>query len=338
MSKSLPNRPNLEHLKNQAKNLVRDYESGQVEALYRIKAHFPRLSNASVQEILEADFSLCHAQLVIAREYGFSTWKALSAAIEAPVPGIELVGESPALRRVKEVIARVASSRLPVLISGEPGTGKGIIAGAIHRLSHRTGDFAQVDCTVKPELLVESEIFGHEKGAFTGAHCRKRGKVELAGGTLSLGEVSALSSSGQARLQRLLGEGTFERLGGTAELRADVRILAVTEQDLGQLSQQALFRRDLALSLAALEVQAPPLRDCPEDIPRLAEHFMASSRGDRTLALSPEALDAMVRYEWPENTRELASRVWRGAYGRYRSTDRRRRSGTVVVAFASRGH
>ncbi len=173
MAKSLPSTPNLEHLKKQAKQLVQGHQAGEVEAFNRIKASFPKLMSASVQDILAAEFSLCNAQLVVAREYGFSTWTDLLTAVKTPGGAWfkhTFIGEHPSIEKLGAQIARIAPSRLAVLVFGESGTGKALVARALHHASGRKGSFVQVDCSIEPGILVDSELFGHEVGAFTGAN------------------------------------------------------------------------------------------------------------------------------------------------------------------------
>ena len=318
MAHTLPSTPNLEHLKNQAKQLVHDHQAGSVEAFNRIKASFPKLMNASVHEIVAADFSLCNAQLVVAREYGFATWKELTVEIETP--GVSwfkdtFIGEHPSLERLGAQIAKVAPSGLPLMVCGETGTGKALIARAVHRASGCKGSFVQVDCTIEPDALLDSELFGHEPGAFTGANARKMGKVEAArGGTLFLDEFARLSSNAQAKLFRLLEEGTYERLGGDEVLTADVRVIVAGNRNLDALVAEGVLRQELAYQLQKIVLLAPALRERPDDIPQLAAHFMAQMAehlGKQAPGLSPEAEDALKRYAWPGNVRELEHCVQR---------------------------
>lgn len=318
MAKSLPATPNLMHLKKQAKQLVHDHQAGEVEAFNRIKASFPKLMAASVHEIIAAEFSRCNAQLVVAREYGYATWKELVAAIEEPGTSWfkdTFIGEHPSLETLEAQIAQIAPSGLPVQVFGESGTGKALVARAIHRASGRKGSFVQVDCSVEPEVLVDSELFGHEPGAFTGAHARKIGKVEAArGGTLFLDEVVRLSSATQSTLFRLLEAGTYQRLGGDEMLTADVRIITATNRDLAALVADGVLRQDLAYWLQKIAIAVPPLRERPGDIPQLAAHFMAQLAAQldkETPRLSPESEEALKRYDWPGNVRELQHRVQR---------------------------
>jgi DNA-binding NtrC family response regulator len=316
-ARRLPTNPNLEHLKKQAKQLVKEHGAEQVDAFARIKASFPRLSSASVREILAADFTLCNAQLVVAREHGFATWKELTEAVTisdtSPVQGV-LIDDNPCLRWVQAEIAQAASTELPVLIAGERGTGKGLAARAIHRLSsRRDGTFLQVNCDVNPGILVESELFGHEEGAFTGARARRVGKVEGARrGTIYLDEIGRLSRAAQGKLIRFLEDGTFERLGGSEILQADVRVIAATDPDLQEMVSEGVFRQELAFILQKILLQLPPLRERQEDIPRLAAHFieqMAAHLGREAPRLMPEAEKALQAHDWPGNVGELEYRV-----------------------------
>ncbi len=220
------------------------------------------------------------------------------------------IGYSPALLKVQAQIAEVAPTDLTLLILGETGTGKGLVARTIHHLSTRkNGPFVQVNCGALPEGLVESELFGHEKGAFTGARSRKLGKAELAGnGTLFLDEIGDLAPAAQVKLLRLLEEQTFERVGGTRTLKADVRVLAATNRDLQQMVDTGTFRMDLYYRLQGFPVLLPPLRERQEDISLLATYFrerMATHLGKEVTGLTPAALAALKAYHWPGNVREL---------------------------------
>jgi len=203
-----------------------------------------------------------------------------------------------------------------VLILGETGTGKGLVARTVHELSNRkAGRFVQVNCGAIPENLVESELFGHERGAFTGAVSRKLGKVELAaGGTLFLDEIGDMPLASQVKLLRLLEEGTFERVGGIETLDANVRVIAATNRDLQEMVSEGTFREDLYFRLRVFPVQVPPLRERREDIPALAIYFMqqnAAHLNKEVTTLTPQALAALETYEWPGNVRELANMVHR---------------------------
>lgn len=228
----------------------------------------------------------------------------------------EMVGSSPAMRQVRELIERVAPTDARVLITGESGTGKELAASAIHRLSPRAGEsFIRVNCAAIPRDLVESELFGHERGAFTGATERRRGRFELAdNGTLLLDEVGDLGAEAQAKLLRVLETGEIERVGGSTSLRVDVRTLAATNRDLRADVDAGRFREDLFFRLHVIPLPLPPLRERREDVVELVEHFLARQRGRIALApprLAAAGMDALARYSWPGNVRELANIVER---------------------------
>ncbi len=219
-----------------------------------------------------------------------------------------LVGVSRAMEELRAVIARIAPTDARVLITGESGTGKELVASAIHRQSTRTArPFVCVNSAAIPKDLVESEMFGHEKGAFTGAGERRLGRFELAdGGTLFLDEVGDLGPEAQAKLLRVLESGVIERVGGEKPLTVDVRVLAATNKDL---SRAGHFREDLLYRLNVLPVHIPPLRERPEDIPPLVRHFAQrqSARLGRPVRVDPGALQLLATYPWPGNVRELAN-------------------------------
>jgi transcriptional regulator with AAA-type ATPase domain/ligand-binding sensor domain-containing protein len=226
------------------------------------------------------------------------------------------VGQSAALRRILSQIHEVAHTDLTVLALGETGTGKGLVARALHRLSKRsTQPLIQINCGALPTGLIESEFFGHEKGAFTSAVSRKPGKVELAqGGTLFLDEVGDLTLEAQVKLLRLLEERTFERVGGTETFHADVRVVAATNRNLQQMVAAGTFREDLYFRLQVFPLQLPPLRQRRDDILQLAIHFMenmAAHLDKEVTHISPEAVAALQRYDWPGNVRELEHSVQR---------------------------
>jgi len=228
----------------------------------------------------------------------------------------EFVGESAVLRRVQAQLAEVARADVTVLILGETGTGKGLAARALHGLSPRQrGPLIQVNCGALPEALVESELFGHERGAFTSAVSRKLGKVELAkGGTLFLDEIGDMSLEAQTRLLRLLEEGTFERVGGTETLTAEVRVVAATNRDLPKMVEEGAFREDLYYRLQGFPVRLPPLRERHEDVRLLGLYFMERMAGHLhkdVKDISPEALVVLRAHDWPGNVRELEHAVQR---------------------------
>jgi len=227
-----------------------------------------------------------------------------------------LVGQSPAMRKVLEMIEMVAPTKATVLIQGESGTGKELVADAIHRLSPRkNGPFVKVNCAAIPESLVESELFGHEKGAFTHAVKRSRGRFEMAdGGTLLLDEIGEITPAVQAKLLRVLQDGTFQRVGGEGTLRVDVRVIATTNRDLWKAVQEGKFREDLYYRLQVVPIYIPPLRERKEDIPLLVQHFLkmyGEREGKEGLTVSEKAMDILMDYDWPGNIRELENAVER---------------------------
>jgi formate hydrogenlyase transcriptional activator len=228
----------------------------------------------------------------------------------------EIVGESVALRRVLKEVETVAPTDSTVLIRGETGTGKELIARALHELSPRKGrTFVKVNCAAIPTGLLESELFGHEKGAFTGAICQKVGRFELAHqGTLFLDEVGDIPPELQPKLLRVLQEQEFERLGSTRTIKVDVRLVAATNRDLARMVADGTFRADLYYRLNVFPVVLPPLRKRPEDIPRLVRHFtqrFARRMGRRIETIPSAVMDALARYPWPGNVRELQNVIER---------------------------
>jgi two-component system nitrogen regulation response regulator NtrX len=227
-----------------------------------------------------------------------------------------LIGESPQIQNLRELIKRVAPTTGSVLITGENGTGKELVARGVHALSPRYAKpFVEVNCAAIPEELIESELFGHEKGAFTGAHSLRRGKFDLAdGGTLFLDEIGDMSLKTQAKILRIIQEQKFERVGGTQTLSVDVRIVAATNKDLRHEISKGSFREDLYYRLNVVPIQVPALRERGGDILQLAEHFLEESArayGRTPRALSPEAKSALLNYSWPGNVRELRNLIER---------------------------
>jgi len=229
-----------------------------------------------------------------------------------------VVGETPAMRAIVETLAQAAASRSTVLLLGESGAGKEVLARFVHRASPRAdAPFVAVNCVALAPALLESELFGHEKGAFTGAIAQKKGKFELAhGGTLFLDEIGELEPQLQAKLLRALQEREIQRVGGTRELRVDVRVVAATNRDLRRAMRDGSFREDLYWRLAVVAVDVPPLRARRGDVVPLAEHLLArSSRelGRAPLALTPDAVAKLLAHDWPGNVRELSNALERAA-------------------------
>ncbi len=228
----------------------------------------------------------------------------------------KIVGSSAALQKVLDIVKKVAKSNTTVLIRGETGTGKELIAGAIHHNSQRnTRNFVKVNCAALQENLLESELFGHEKGAFTGADKQRIGRFEQAdGGTLFLDEIGDMSPSTQAKILRVLQEHEFERLGGTRTLRVDVRLIAATNRDLSTMVQSGHFREDLYYRLNVVSIEMPPLRERKDDIVPLAMSFIRRFAGElkkKIEGLEPEAHKLLMRYNWPGNIRELENTIER---------------------------
>ena len=228
----------------------------------------------------------------------------------------EIVGESPQMQKVLELVRTVAQSDATVLIRGESGTGKELIARAIHaNSSRRYFPIVPVNCGALPETLLESELFGHEKGAFTGAQYRRKGRIEMSdGGTLFLDEIGTISMKTQVDLLRVLETKEFTRLGGSKPIRADFRVVCATNQNLEKMVEAGQFREDLYYRVNVFSIYLPPLRERRSDIPVLAQHFLHrfQTHPSRPISeISPEAMDVLVRYDWPGNVRELANAIER---------------------------
>ncbi len=228
----------------------------------------------------------------------------------------ELVGDSPAMEILRQQIAAAAPTHSRVLISGENGTGKELVARAIHLQSPRSSrSFVEVNCAAIPETLIETELFGHERGAFTGAVAQRRGKFDLAdGGTLFLDEIADMSVATQAKVLRVLQEQQFTRVGGSKLIKVNVRVIAASNKDLRQEIEKGAFREDLFYRLNVLPIDVPPLRDRREDIPALVRHFVrvhAEEQGLKLKDITDDALDVLARHDWPGNIRELRNQVER---------------------------
>ncbi len=234
-----------------------------------------------------------------------------------PVGGGRLIGRSPAFREVMDVVTRVAPVNSTALLLGESGTGKELIADAIHMASRRRDEpLVKVACAALAEGVLEAELFGSERGAYTGAHAQRKGRFELAHrGTLFLDEVGEIPLPLQVKLLRVLQEGEFERVGGTETLRTDVRVITATNRDLENEVREGRFREDLYWRLNVIAIQVPPLRQRPEDIPRLAQHFLEktlrSTQSRRHLTFAPDVMELLVKYRWPGNVRELENAIER---------------------------
>jgi two-component system nitrogen regulation response regulator NtrX len=228
----------------------------------------------------------------------------------------EIVGGSEKIRTLKQQIELAGPTNGWVLIHGESGTGKELVARAIHRASRRSsGPFVEVNCAAIPQELIESELFGHEKGSFTGATGMKRGKFELAhGGTIFLDEIADMSMATQAKVLRVLEGQEFQHVGGTKTLKADVRVIAASNKNLADEIRKGAFREDLYYRLNVIPLDVPPLRERADDIPRLVSHFLqefSAEYGQKTKTIDDDALDLFVRYQWPGNVRELRNIIER---------------------------
>jgi len=229
--------------------------------------------------------------------------------------GLEsIIGQSPAMQEIFEVVRQVAPTRATVLLTGESGTGKELVAKAIHQLSPRAKQpFVTVHCAALAPTLLESELFGHEKGAFTGAHERRIGRFEQAqGGTLFLDEIGEIDATIQVKLLRFLGERTFERVGSNKTLTADARLVAATNKNLEELVKARTFREDLFFRLRVVEIHLPPLRERAGDIPLLAQSFLrefARENGKPVNDFTADALEGLMNYSWPGNVRELRTAI-----------------------------
>jgi two-component system nitrogen regulation response regulator GlnG len=275
-------------------------------------------------EYLLKPLELDHLTDLVERAFEISRLMRVPATIpdgDAPAPASDaLVGRSPAMQAVYKAIGRVAPQDVTALVLGESGTGKELIARAIYHYSKRADKpFLAINCAAIPENLLESELFGHEKGAFTGADRRRIGKFEQAnGGTLFLDEIGDMTPLTQAKVLRVLQGQEFERVGGNETIRADVRVVAATNRDLEKMVAEGTFRGDLYYRLNVFTVRLPPLRDRGDDLPLLVNHFVR--RFGREMAkdvreVSPEAMDVLRRYPWPGNVRELQSVVKQALLG-----------------------
>jgi DNA-binding NtrC family response regulator len=271
---------------------------------------------AGATEYLTKPFDLEELKLAIDKALSFSAMAAeverLRGELDREYDVAGIVASDPGMIGVLETVHKVAPTSATVMIYGESGTGKELIARALHNLSNRASKpFISVSAGALPETLLESELFGYEKGAFTGAMNPKPGRFEMAnGGTLFLDEIGDISPATQVKLLRVLQERSFERLGGTRSIEVDVRVIAATNQDLQQLIADGGFREDLFYRLNVVPITLPPLRQRQGDIPVLVAHFLEKFKaGDKKM--SPDAMEALVRYQWPGNIRELENTIER---------------------------
>lgn len=258
------------------------------------------------------DFENVLAQLKRAVEHQkLSRAGGLDGPKEAPNKALSMVGYSPAMQRVYKLIGQVASSQATVLVRGETGTGKELVVNAIHQNSPRSrGPLLKVNCAAIPEALLEAELFGHEKGAFTNALYRRLGRFEEAhGGTLFLDEVAELAPSLQAKLLRAIQERAIERLGSSASIPVDIRLVTATSKNLEQAVSKGEFREDLYYRLNVVSIHLPPLRERKQDIPALVHHFL--QRSEPAVRITPEALSILCEHHWPGNVRELENAISR---------------------------
>ena len=274
-----------------------------------------RASERGAYEYLPKPFDLKELIAIVGRAMAEPRAKAPSQPRPEDTEGMPLVGRSAAMQEIYRILARLMQTDLTVMITGESGTGKELVARALHEFGKRkSGPFVAINMAAIPRDLIESELFGHEKGAFTGANTRNIGRFEQAeGGTLFLDEIGDMPMEAQTRLLRVLQQGEYTTVGGRTPIKSDVRIVAATNKDLRLLIQQGLFREDLFFRLNVVPLRLPPLRERAEDIPDLARHFfkMVEKEGLPAKQLENAAVERMKRYRWPGNVRELENLVRR---------------------------
>jgi two-component system nitrogen regulation response regulator GlnG len=268
-----------------------------------------RASERGAYEYLPKPFDLKELITIVGRALAEPKERVTSAADDSEFDSIPLVGRSPAMQEIYRVLARLMQTDLTVMISGESGTGKELVARALHDYGkRRNGPFVAINMAAIPRELIESELFGHEKGAFTGAQARTQGRFEQAeGGTLFLDEIGDMPLEAQTRLLRVLQEGEYTTVGGRTPIKTNVRIIAATNKDLRISIQQGMFREDLFFRLNVVPLRLPPLRERIEDVPDLIRHFFtqAEKEGLPPKQIDQAALDRLKRYRWPGNVREL---------------------------------
>src|SRR5499426_3903472 len=274
-----------------------------------------RASERGAYEYLPKPFDLKELITIVGRALAEPKERVANPDDESEFDAIPLVGRSPAMQEIYRVLARLMPTDLTVMITGESGTGKELVARALHNYGkRRNGPFIAINMAAIPRELIESELFGHEKGAFTGALARGVGRFEqAAGGTLFLDEIGDMPPEAQTRLLRVLQEGEYMTVGGRTPIKANVRIVAATHRDLRRLIQQGLFREDLFYRLNVVPIRLPPLRERLDDIPELANHYLQAATADGLPAkvLSPEAMARLKQHRWPGNVRELVNLVRR---------------------------
>jgi len=316
---------------------VRMPELDGIEALSKLKATSPKTSvlimtafgtsNHAIRamelgafDYITKPFELDKIALAVKRVLEYrdltSEVQVLRDEISSLVQTERIVGNSPAMQEVYKTIGKVAKADATVLITGESGTGKELVAEALHFNSNRrSGPLVKVSCAALPETLLEAELFGHEKGSFTGAQAQRRGRFELADkGTIFLDEIAEMSLAMQTKLLRVLQDRKIERVGSSLPIKVDIRIVCATNKDLQKQVEQNKFRDDLFYRLNVINIKMPPLRERKEDIPALVEHFLAKHRYSATAqpaAISEEALKRLMEYDWPGNVRELENVVER---------------------------
>jgi two-component system, NtrC family, nitrogen regulation response regulator NtrX len=302
----------LERIKEHIPNLPVVMISGHANIELAVKA-----AKLGAYDFIEKPLSLEKVLLTVNNALAFSKLDQENRVLRQEVQRkYEIVGKSPGIQKLKEQIRIVAPTNGWVLITGENGTGKELVARGIHQLSLRVDNpFVEVNCAAIPEELIESELFGHEKGSFTGALTKRRGKFDLANaGTIFLDEIADMSLKTQAKILRILQEQKFERVGGTEMISVDVRVVAATNRDLQEEIQKGQFREDLYYRLNVIPISVPPLRERPMDIPVLVEYFIAEFCLDNhkePKKISSEALELLSFYSWPGNVRELKNVVER---------------------------
>jgi two-component system nitrogen regulation response regulator GlnG len=268
-----------------------------------------RASEKGAYDYLPKPFDLKELIAVVGRALAEPRGPRVAEPEPEGTDAIPLVGRSPAMQDIYRMLARLMQTDLTVMIAGESGTGKELVARALHDYGkRRNGPFVAVNMAAIPRDLIESELFGHERGAFTGAQARSAGRFEQAeGGTLFLDEIGDMPMEAQTRLLRVLQQGEYTTVGGRTPIRTDVRIVAATNKDLRQLIRQGLFREDLFFRLNVVPIRLPPLRERTDDIPDLVRHFLAQAEreGLPQKTIEPSAIEAMQRYRWPGNVREL---------------------------------